>query len=62
MQQSARDAVRIPPRMPRFSANLSFLFNEVPFLERFGEAAHADFARSSSRSATTTRCGTSPPA
>ena len=30
-------------RMPRFSANLSFLFNEVPFLERFGEAAHAGF-------------------
>jgi len=29
--------------MPRFSANLTFLFNEVPFLERFGEAAHAGF-------------------
>ena len=29
--------------MPRFAANLSFLFNEVPFLERFGEAAHAGF-------------------
>ena len=29
--------------MPRFSANLSFLFNEVPFLDRFGEAAHAGF-------------------
>jgi hydroxypyruvate isomerase len=29
--------------MPRFSANLSFLFPEVPFLERFGEAAHAGF-------------------
>ena len=29
--------------LPRFSANLSFLFNEVPFLERFGEAAHAGF-------------------
>jgi hydroxypyruvate isomerase len=29
--------------MPRFSANLSFLFNETPFLERFGEAAHAGF-------------------
>jgi hydroxypyruvate isomerase len=27
----------------RFSANLSFLFNEVPFLERFGEAAQAGF-------------------
>jgi len=29
--------------MPRFSANLTFLFNEVPFLERFDEAAHAGF-------------------
>ena len=29
--------------MPRFAANLSFLFNEVPFLERFSEAAHAGF-------------------
>jgi hydroxypyruvate isomerase len=30
--------------MLRFSANLSFLFNEVPFLERFGEAAAAGFS------------------
>jgi hydroxypyruvate isomerase len=29
--------------MPRFSANLSFLFTEVPFLERFAEAAQAGF-------------------
>ncbi|MFO1284851.1 MAG: 2-oxo-tetronate isomerase [Burkholderiales bacterium] len=29
--------------MPRFAANLSFLFNEVPFLDRFAEAAHAGF-------------------
>jgi 2-dehydrotetronate isomerase len=29
--------------MPRFDANLTFMFNEVPFLERFGEAAHAGF-------------------
>ncbi|MEO8740239.1 MAG: 2-oxo-tetronate isomerase [Casimicrobiaceae bacterium] len=29
--------------MPRFSANLSFLFNEVPFLDRFVEAANAGF-------------------
>ncbi|CAG1011363.1 hydroxypyruvate isomerase [Rhizobiaceae bacterium] len=29
--------------MPRFAANLSFLFDEVPFLERFGEAAQAGF-------------------
>jgi hydroxypyruvate isomerase len=29
--------------MPRFSANLTFLFNEVPFLDRFDEAAQAGF-------------------
>jgi hydroxypyruvate isomerase len=29
--------------MARFSANLTFLFNEVPFLDRFAEAAHAGF-------------------
>jgi hydroxypyruvate isomerase len=29
--------------MPRFSANLSFLFTEVPFLERFRAAADAGF-------------------
>ena len=29
--------------MPRLSANLSFLFNEVPFLDRFREAARAGF-------------------
>lgn len=29
--------------MPRFAANLSFLFTEVPFLERFAEAARAGF-------------------
>lgn len=29
--------------MPKFSANLAFLFNEVPFFERFGEAARAGF-------------------
>ena len=29
--------------MPRFAANVTFLFNEVPFLERFAEAAHAGF-------------------
>ena len=31
------------PAMPRFAANVSLLFNEVPFLERFAEAAHAGF-------------------
>jgi hydroxypyruvate isomerase len=29
--------------MPRFAANLTLLFNEVPFLDRFDEAAHAGF-------------------
>ncbi len=29
--------------MPRFAANLTMLFNEVPFLDRFGEAAQAGF-------------------
>lgn len=29
--------------MPRFSANLSFLFSEVPFLDRFEAAARAGF-------------------
>ncbi len=30
--------------MPKFAANLSMMFTEVPFLERFGEAARAGFA------------------
>lgn len=29
--------------MPRFAANLSFLFTEVPFLDRFASAAQAGF-------------------
>ena len=29
--------------MPRFAANISMLFNEVPFLERFGAAAKGGF-------------------
>jgi hydroxypyruvate isomerase len=29
--------------MPKFSANLSFLFNELPFMQRFGAAAAAGF-------------------
>src|SRR5690606_37449286 len=29
--------------MPRFSANLSFLFTEMPFLDRFEAAADAGF-------------------
>jgi hydroxypyruvate isomerase len=32
-----------PETMPRFAANLSFLFNEVPFLDRFAAAANAGF-------------------
>ena len=30
--------------MPRFAANLSFLYPELPFLERFAAAAHDGFA------------------
>src|SRR5882757_2565648 len=30
--------------MPRFAANLSMLFAEVPFLDRFAEAARAGFS------------------
>ena len=29
--------------MPRFAANLTMMFNEVPFIERFGKAAAAGF-------------------
>lgn len=29
--------------MPRFAANLTMMFNEVPFLQRFGAAAQAGF-------------------
>jgi hydroxypyruvate isomerase len=29
--------------MPRFAANLTMLFNEAPFLERFEKAAQAGF-------------------
>src|SRR5579871_1298364 len=29
--------------MPKFAANLTMLFNEVPFLERFGAAASSGF-------------------
>ena len=29
--------------MPRFAANLTMLFNEVPFLDRFERAAHSGF-------------------
>ena len=33
----------VPNAMPRFAANLTMMFNEVPFLDRFGEAAQAGF-------------------
>lgn len=29
--------------MPKFAANLHYMFNEVPFLDRFAAAAHAGF-------------------
>ena len=29
--------------MPQFAANLTLLFNEVPFLERFEKASQAGF-------------------
>jgi len=32
------------PSMPKFAANLSMMFNEVPFLERFAAAKSAGFA------------------
>ncbi len=38
-----RAPLRFGGTMPRFSANLSYLFTEVPFLERFAEAAQAGF-------------------
>ena len=31
--------------MPRFAANLSMMFNEVPFLDRFAAARQAGFRR-----------------
>ena len=31
--------------MPRFAANLTMMFNEVPFLDRFDAAAKAGFHR-----------------
>jgi len=47
-RNGTHDPKRTPDRadcrtMPRFSANLTFLFDEVSFLERFAEAAHAGF-------------------
>ena len=38
-----RQSIFAANRMPRLSANLGFLFNEVPFLDRFGAAARAGF-------------------
>jgi hydroxypyruvate isomerase len=39
-----RDATSKEPTMPRFCANLSMLFTEVDFLERFAAAAQAGFS------------------
>src|SRR5262245_25835248 len=36
-------APTLRPDMPRFAANLAYLFTERPFLERFGGAAAAGF-------------------
>jgi len=41
---TAPTAGRHPPSMLRFSANLSILFKEAPFLERFSRAAQAGFS------------------
>jgi hydroxypyruvate isomerase len=38
-----RDTQDAEPRLPKLSANLTFLFNEVPFPERFEAAANAGF-------------------
>lgn len=45
LQSSIIAGIPIPPAQPmiQLSANLSLLFTEVPFLERFGAAAHAGF-------------------
>jgi hydroxypyruvate isomerase len=37
------EALKLHPTMPRFNANLSWLFQEVPFLDRFEAAAKAGF-------------------
>ena len=39
-----RPALQTAVPMPKFAANLSFLFTEVPFEQRFGRAAAAGFA------------------
>jgi hypothetical protein len=38
--------------MPRFAANLSMMFTDVPFLDRFEAAAKAGFAVSSASTST----------
>src|SRR5260221_14235152 len=40
--RNRRERTRGQP-MPRFAANLSMMFNEVPFLDRFDAAARAGF-------------------
>src|SRR4029077_9420968 len=40
---SPGDSVAYNASVPRFAANLSMLFNEIPFLDRFAAAAQAGF-------------------
>ena len=42
--------------MPRFNANLSMMFHEHDFLDRFGAAADAGFKGLSTYSLTHTHC------
>jgi hydroxypyruvate isomerase len=42
-KQIHRAALKLHPTMPIFNANLSWLFQEVPFLDRFEAAAKAGF-------------------
>src|SRR3977135_1110399 len=42
--RATRSKVQEDCQMPRFAANLSMMFNEVPFLDRFEAAAKAGFA------------------
>ena len=39
----ARNPTRLQHTMPKFCANLTLLWNEVPFLDRFALAARAGF-------------------
>ena len=41
--EDLHDTFEGSPEVPKFAANLSMMFNEVPFLERFGAAADSGF-------------------